>query len=676
VFDVFDRLIKAKKVTIATGTEQSTARAPAVTTVITARDIEAMGATDLDEVLRAVPGLHVSRSASLNRPLYVIRGIYSENNPEVLVLINSIPITTIYAEDRSIAWGGMPTNMISRIEVIRGPGSAVYGADAYSGVINIMTKTKEEIEGTEVGARVGSFKTYEGWALYGGDWHGFDIAASVEYRTTDGHKGIIQEDAQTQFDKLFATQASLAPGPINIGIEDSIDARLDIKKGLWQMRAGYRGRNHLGTNTGVGQALDPVGYLNADRTNADLTYHNPVLTPHWDVTTQVSYFGNEFNSYYVIFPPGSMGGSFPNGMIGNPGLANRRFNIDAFAFYSGFQKHLIRTGVGYSHNNQYKVTHTSNFGIDPTTGEPLPPGSPVISMTDTPYAYNKEEKRENQYLSLQDVWTFADNWELTAGIRYDNYSDFGSTTNPRLALVWQPHSDFTSKLLYGRAFRAPSFQELYNANNPVQQGNPNLKPEIINTWELAFDYRATQDLHLAANLFTYAITDKILLAPNPGGETNTMQNTGNWKSNGLELETRWKMTAKSSLLANYSYAKTMDKTADHDVGNYPRHSAYLRTDWLLIPNWYLDVQANWVADRRRVGGDPRSAVADYTTVDVTLRYKDIQKGRTNIALSVRNLFDTDAREPSPGPDSNGLINIPYDLPLAERSFFVEFRYQF
>jgi len=203
VFDVFDGLIKAKKVTVATGRQQSTARAPAVTTVITAQDIEAIGATDLDEVLATVPGLHVSKTGSLNKPIYTIRGMHTENSPEVSILINGIPVTSLYAGDRSYAWGGMPINAISRIEVMRGPGSAVYGADAYSGVINIFTKTKDDIKGTEVGVRAGSFNTYESWALHGTTWNRFDIAASVEYRKSDGQNSIIQADAQTQSDIRF-----------------------------------------------------------------------------------------------------------------------------------------------------------------------------------------------------------------------------------------------------------------------------------------------------------------------------------------------------------------------------------------------------------------------------------------------------------------------------------------
>ncbi|HEV7913904.1 MAG TPA: Plug domain-containing protein, partial [Albitalea sp.] len=115
-------------VSIATGSRQSLRRAPAVATVITAQDIAAMGAVDLDDVLETVPGVHVSRNNQSYTPLYVIRGIYSELNPQTLVLQNGVPMTTLLVGNRGIGWGGLPVENIARIEVIRGPGSALYGA--------------------------------------------------------------------------------------------------------------------------------------------------------------------------------------------------------------------------------------------------------------------------------------------------------------------------------------------------------------------------------------------------------------------------------------------------------------------------------------------------------------------------------------------------------------------
>ncbi|MFP5394245.1 MAG: TonB-dependent receptor plug domain-containing protein, partial [Gammaproteobacteria bacterium] len=124
-------------VTIATGSVQSLRRAPAVASVITAADIAAMGATDLDQVLESVPGMHVNRSANNYAPLYVMRGIATQFGPQLLVMQDGVPITTIFAGNKGNLWGGYPVEHIARIEVIRGPGSALYGSDAFSGVINI-----------------------------------------------------------------------------------------------------------------------------------------------------------------------------------------------------------------------------------------------------------------------------------------------------------------------------------------------------------------------------------------------------------------------------------------------------------------------------------------------------------------------------------------------------------
>jgi outer membrane receptor for ferrienterochelin and colicin len=131
-------------VSIATGSAQPLQRAPSTATVITAEDIAAMGAKDLDEVMETVPGVHVSRSAVFYVPIYAFRGIGSNNtNPQVLMLQNGIPINSIYRGDKGQSWGGLPLDNVARIEIIRGPGSALYGADAYSGVVNIITKNRE-----------------------------------------------------------------------------------------------------------------------------------------------------------------------------------------------------------------------------------------------------------------------------------------------------------------------------------------------------------------------------------------------------------------------------------------------------------------------------------------------------------------------------------------------------
>ncbi|MGH8806330.1 MAG: TonB-dependent receptor plug domain-containing protein, partial [Noviherbaspirillum sp.] len=132
-------------ISIATGSQQSLRRAPAVATIITAEDIATMGARDLDDVLESVPGIHVSRNSIAYASLFVIRGIFSANNSQVLLLQNGVPMTTMFTGGKGGVWGGYPVDHIARIEIIRGPGSALYGADAYAGVINIITKTAADV---------------------------------------------------------------------------------------------------------------------------------------------------------------------------------------------------------------------------------------------------------------------------------------------------------------------------------------------------------------------------------------------------------------------------------------------------------------------------------------------------------------------------------------------------
>ena len=150
-----------EEITLATGTSTPIRTAPAVASVITAADIERRGATTLDEALEAVPGLHIVPSG-LDRlsTIYSIRGIHTRLNPQVLLLVNGIPYNSPYNGTRWPLFR-MPVAMISRIEVVRGPGSAVHGADAFAGTINVITKDGQEVDGTKTGLRYGSFQTYE-----------------------------------------------------------------------------------------------------------------------------------------------------------------------------------------------------------------------------------------------------------------------------------------------------------------------------------------------------------------------------------------------------------------------------------------------------------------------------------------------------------------------------------
>ncbi len=671
-----EELFQIQTTQLATGQEQSLQYAPATTTVITAQDIEAIGATDLDEILETVAGLHVSRFHRSYTPIYSIRGIYTQTNPQILVLINNIPITNLFFGNRSNIWGGMPINMIAKIEVIRGPSSALYGAEAFAGVINIMTKTAEHIQGTEIGGRIGSFDSQSAWFLTGDFTEHGDYAVGLEYFQTDGFDQVIEQDAQTGFDQIFGTQASLAPKSVQLR-RDNLDLRFDLNYQNWQIRSGWQHRNNVGTGAGIAEAIDPEGEATSNRVNFDLQYLAPKQN-HWQLSGLLALFysDQEIQEDFRLNPVGSnLGfGEFTHGVLSRPEVFEYHIRTRLLAEYDGWNKHKITLGIGHHYGNLYKVKSANNFGLDPNTGQRLPPTSPIVDKTDTPFAFLSENDRHNSHILMQDIWQFAQDWELTTGLRYDYFSDFDSVLNPRIALVWTIDPQLTSKLLYGQAFRAPSFIEQFAINNPVSLGNPDLAPETIRTIEWSLHYQQIK-YQSSINLFYYQWQDIIRFIPDQGQNTNTAQNTGKQTGYGLELEARWQITDKLMLMGNYAYQRSIDDSTDKNAGNSPSHQLYLRTGWNIISDWHLNLQLNGVFDRKRPPNDSRPEIKDYIITDVSIRRKYLYQ-HLDIALIVKNIFDQTAKEPSTGLNARGFINIPNDLPLAGRRITAELKYHF
>jgi outer membrane receptor for ferrienterochelin and colicins len=659
-------------VSIATGSQQAISRAPAVASVITAQDIQAMGVTELEQVLESVPGLHVSLSGLYNTPVYAFRGIETKYNPQALMLINGIPINNVFLGNRGLAWGGVPIENIARIEIIRGPGSALYGADAFAGVINVITKTAQDIDGNRYGARVGSFNQHDAWFQHGGKIGPIDAAFYVGVGRTNGSNRTIESDAQTLQDRQSGTNASLAPGPQNV-MRKTLDANVDFSYDLWRLRAGFQDRQ-TGTGAGLADALDPNARVRGQRWNTDITYTNPNFAPNWDVTAQASFMDVKdlpAAPATVLFPRGAFNGTFPDGVIGNPGHYERHSQLSLSGFYTGIKKHRLRLGIGHRIEDLYRTVEYKNYSIVTTPGKDpqfVPLGS-IVDVSDTNAVFLTPHKRTLSYLFMQDEWSLAKDWTLTAGVRHDRYSDFGGTTNPRLALVWDAAYNFSIKALHGRAFRAPAFAEQYNINNPVALGNPGLRPETIATTELSFSWQPLQVVQTNLTLFSYRMRDIIRFVSNADLSAGaTAQNAGSQTGRGFELEAAWDVTRNLRLSGNLSVQHSIDKITGQDAGLAPHRRIFGRADWRFASFWQVGTAVNYVADRKREPGDTRSQIPDYTTVDMTLRREKFL-GNWDVRASVLNLFNRDAREPSFAPG-----NIPFDLPLPGRAFYIQLQH--
>jgi outer membrane receptor protein involved in Fe transport len=653
-------------VSIATGSVQPVTRAPAVATVITAADIEAIGARTVEDALVMVPGLHVSRSSYFYNSIYSFRGIDTQFNPQVLVLVNDVPLTSVLLGDRGSGSGTIPVELISRIEVMRGPGSALYGADALTGVINIITKSPEELKGSRLYGSYGTYQTGELIASHGVAEGPVQYVGYVRVGKTDGPDETIRADRQTGLDHLFGTSASKAPGPLNLGME-GVDAGVDMRFEDFTLRANYKRRTDVGTAVGVASALDPKGNGWGDRLGLDFGWRNNKLANDWDLSLRATYTHTNEHSKLILFPPGVAFppiSTFSDGILGNVATWQRQSILSGAAIYSGITDHRLRFGAGYQKSDLYRVEESKNYTFVPVPGFgsiPVPLGG-MVDMSGN-QAFIEPHIRTNRYVYGQDEWSLAPDWVLTAGVRHDRYSDFGGTTNPRAALVWEAAYNVTAKLIYGTGFRPPSFAELYNINNPVAVGNPNLKPETIKSTEAAVNWQVTPNLSVGANVYDFTMRDILRF----DSTTGIAENAGELKGQGFELEFAWDATRQLRLSGNYSQQRTWDPETGKDPGYAPRHRAYGRADWRFMPGWSLNTQVNWVADRRRESGDPRGPIEDYTLVDLALRTEG--KGRQwALTLAVHNLFDVDAREPS--PLTSPFVYIPNDLPLPGRQITV------
>ncbi|MCI5164714.1 MAG: TonB-dependent receptor [Candidatus Electrothrix sp. GM3_4] len=670
----------------ATGSLKPVHLAPSVASVITAENIEKLGATTLDEVLETVPGLHVTPSYIKLESIYSIRGIHTSLNPQALVLMNGLPFTTPYNGTRPSGFR-LPVSMISRIEVIRGPGSAIYGADAFAGTINIITKDRFGVDGTHAGLRLASFDGVDVWAQHGEQYKGWDIAIGMEYWRGGSDDGrVIDADLQTKLDKTFGTDASLAPGTLHTDFEN-YNLFAHFSRNHWTVHLWGWFLNDYEGGTGSAGALGSETRVNTDLISGDIAWHDDKLADNLDLTMQLTYLYCKDDVLYQGLPPGStvaIGSdgnlfttptagivTFTDGIFGEPILIDQQLTFDVITKYKGWRQHILRIATGGKVQDE-NTEEYKNFGpgvLDDGALSASTDGTLVGPTTNAEDIFMSDQNRTILYASLQDEWSFTKNWELTAGIRYDHYSDFGATINPRIALVWETRYDLTSKLMYGHAFRPPAFSESYITNNPIFFGNLDLKPETIDTYELAFDYRPIRSLKTVVSFFTYNIDGLIDYVADPvPATTNTAQNYINQKGHGFELELEWEVMPSLTLSGNFALQNSENKNTGAVVADAPGMQLYLNAYWNFMPEWYLNAQYFWIGDRHRAEDDIREDIKDNSIANMTIRRKNITQ-HIDLAFSVRNIFNEDIREPVSS-------DIPNDIPMESRAMYAELVYHF
>ncbi|MCP4130828.1 MAG: TonB-dependent receptor [bacterium] len=639
-----EQYFRADKVLLsATKNLMNARRAPAITTVITADEMRGMGARNLMDVLSNVPGFGIYQKPNTPQGRFVeVRGILTAFSEKVLLLIDNHPMNNGYDGSWALhAFNDLMVENIKRVEIIRGPGSALFGANAFVGIINVITKMPEDIE-NQLSATGGSFDTWKYDASLSYKGEKFQISGHAEYYDTDGPASFIEHDAlgnsgdTLEWSKKYDFGLRMAYGDF------SFTGRVIDKE--------------YGPFIGNMFALNDETVWKVKQFFGDIFYTKSLTE---DLDIMVKLYGDyyDFNAFLEVMPDGFTGGN-DNGMIGNPMIKTKSFGGEITANYV-LGDHLMTGGTSYGNLKLFDVEAYDNYSNQTYT-----------EVVRAPDFVKNNTDRNIWAVYLQNMWEISAYDSLTLGVRHDNYSDFGGTTNPRIGYVHEFKNNMIIKFLYGSAFRAPSFTELYTVNNVVVAGNPDLDPEKIQTYEVGLEIPFLKHYTLSLNYFHNDIEDLIGIGPSPGpGQPRPFINTdGKTQVDGAEAQLELYFAKDKYGYLNCSYQDAKDKN-DKALPFVPDWKANAGMNYALSKYFNANVNVSWIGKMPRRETDLRDDVDSYTLVDLTLIAKEFYKG-LEIRGSVYNLFDEDSRDPSPN------VKVTNDLPCNARMFLVEARYNF
>jgi len=649
-----------RELVTATKRPTSLRKAPANATIITADEIRNMGARNLLDVLKMVPGIGLSIN-EFGVNMVEVRGIRTAASEKVLVMIDGHSLNkNINGSALYNVADMLPLENIRQVEVVRGPGSALYGNSAFVATINLITRNAEEINGLEAKAGGGSSNSSKG-NLVGGKAIGdkLTVSGSLDHQQTQGPKQTVEADA------LTGTPYSLAPGATNQGFRQT-ESFLKVGYGDLSLRGQYLNRRkelYLGIASALtdNSSVDPI-----DNFWGELAYNLP-LTNKLSTNLKLYYDQYDQESSVKIYPNG-FAGVFPNGMIAKPLATDRTIGCQQQFDWNSFTGNHLIAGISFEEMQQSAVRQLTNY--NPTTGAPLAFVQEVAN-------WNRDATRQIWAVFLQDEWQLPAGVNLTAGVRGDHFSDFGNTVNPRVGLVWSFLENADLKLLYGQAFRAPNFQELYDINNPVVVGNPSLKPERITTYEAGPAWRLNRFFAASLTYFHSTIDDQI------GWDTSTTPyvnaNIGKSETQGVELGLNGALWTDLYWKLSYAWQDPRNADTDERLPYVPSQRASGSVNYALTRYVNLHTDVLWTGPRPRDVGDSRPEMPSYTTIDLAVTLKNFYK-TLEVQTTVRNLFDQRYKDPD---TSGGAVNlagtgpkVPNDFPREGISGFVTASYRF
>ncbi|MBU0944820.1 MAG: TonB-dependent receptor [Proteobacteria bacterium] len=415
-------------------------------------------------------------------------------------------------------------------------------------MINIITRTGDDIDGGRITTETGSHNRHKGYIEYGKVLaNGLDIAGSHSGLQSDGEKSIYFPE-RDQVDYGFNN--GVASG---VDDEDAYKGSLKLSYKDWQFLVYSSKRTKtVPTAAWDGSFNDSGMYTIDEQTSFEVNYHTTLFPEkNGQLAARLYHDTFAYSGEYPFFEEGGWSGTY----ITNKDESNsKQWGMEIRYSMDISEKLAVTAGVEYV--DVYEINQ-KNWDVFPNYALTLDTGT-------------KNNTYHNRACYAQGEYVLVDDLRLLAGIRLDDYSTAEEQWSPRVALLYSPYSATTLKLLYGEAFRAPNNYEKFYDDGGWQIGNEELLPEEIKTWEFVWEQKLFKHTRLVSSLYRFDIENLIVQVEDTALQ---FQNTSKVRSDGAEihLESHFANDMKSHL--GMSWVDTTYYDDDRGLDNSPTVSA-------------------------------------------------------------------------------------------------------
>lgn len=599
----------------ATKTKLNADYVPGMGSVLHGDELARLGIDNVWQALQLIPGIHISMSQQGDRQV-VARGLGGEFlSPELKMLIDDNPV-----HNALLGYGPafyMPISMVERIEVIRGPGSALYGDYAFAGVINIVSRKHDNAATLQYS----SFNTRQGTATLSGNsddgrMH-YSLLASA-YKT-DGANPPVAADAIGQ------------SGNADKRIDSTVTA-LDFsydKTELYAKFINIFGGNHYGLTAAL-EPLNNRGGFDANDTMLGIR-QGIALADGIDLSIHGDYSTYRNQARYTLRPPAFQIEVF---------YKERNYQAGTELSVSRFENHRLLLGAEYRESKPLEIWQDINFIIIPPLYIPIP----TTRLTGASNWIKEGIGRISASFYAQDQYAITPSLTLTTGVRHERFNDVGNSFNPRIAMVYNLGDVHLFKAQFSRAFRPPTLYELHENGG---SGNPSLMPETMNNFEVGYIFTKPEQV-LRATLFHSRVKNLISrLAPVGPSAPQFINLPGRATLNGMELEYEHKLGEQLHSNLNLAYTKTNDGGRNQPLAGSANLLANVRATWQPSHGYSLSAWGHYVGKRNRAYNDNRPKLAADTTLDIAIAAENQLISGLSLRAGIKNVFNRNVQYPAP-----------------------------